>query len=252
MAFDVEPEYIFVNELEISSSIVSITVSGTRIAVFFNDATIAIWDFEAGASVGWDSGIDLAEDDSSPIHFYSDNVLVSQPGNLFCWEITKMQYERRVVQVENQRFAIFPDMADSEDGDELDLEESYVLPQFQWSHNSSTEFLGFSKGSEFHLFHLRHLLATDNNELLCISPNLVGSCDDIDLANLEDSSAIQPCDGRLMFTGQDYSDVWVVRLDILADESLEMEHVQLCAATGRLCLIVDDAQIRITDFIRPP
>ena len=68
-----------------------------------------------------------------------------------------------------------------------------------------------------------------------------------------------------MFLAED-DKLWVHRLDILphglgfnilprkrlAMAEGNIKSAQLCIATGRLCAIMNHAEIRILDFIRPP
>ncbi|KAF8878484.1 hypothetical protein CPB84DRAFT_1828608 [Gymnopilus junonius] len=268
-AFDQLPRIHHLNEMEIPGLADSLAVLGTRLAVIAH-RTVLVWDFEADLSVSWDSGLGPDDIDyPSPIHLYPENVMLYRPGKLGIWKIPQLRSEKDTIHVENRRLLTLSDLFEGTD-ESGDDDISFNLLQSPWSHSfCDLGFLGIS-GEGFRLFRIERLQAGHDAKLPGILPSLIGPSDSVDLSYLEPGAsvgALEPCDRRLMFVVENEGDVWVHRLDMLADGSKlssmkkiqlvldtvdTIDHVQVCFATGRLCAAVGARELRIIDFLQAP
>ncbi|KDR79857.1 hypothetical protein GALMADRAFT_241960 [Galerina marginata CBS 339.88] len=274
-AFGTFPTITRVNKYAVSSDVISLSISGTRLACICDPSTAVVWDFEAQLSASWDCQIEQDAQLPLSIHLYADHVLLYRSGKLILWKSPELHEEIQGVPPQHRRLSTYSDLFHDQDNEDSDSEaETYLLPHSPWfGILPGSQFLGISKTPDFGLIPIEHLPSVPNGNIPSILPTRMMIFRDLDLdliAGPADMSELRVCNRRLLVSALDTDEdmMYIQMLPMMVDGSkvdplpkkqlilrcrdMTPSYAQLCAATGRLCIVVGDTDIHIIDYLQPP
>ncbi|KDR79854.1 hypothetical protein GALMADRAFT_265099 [Galerina marginata CBS 339.88] len=281
--FGESPKFMKINEAVIPTPKSSpVAISGTSLACFYGRAMVLIWDFERNVSATWDCGLIP----SRTRIYLNDDMVVFQVSKklMFCKIPLLLPYNDGMTIHHNQ--CLSPPMTSLELDSIPDSNFNatafhgiFLLPHSPWSSNAySGDYLGFYNASmsNISLFRLEHISSNNSRSVDTTRlPYHLLTTDNIESSDsIKFATALQNCDSNLIFTAVDdsYSDdfgylddrLWVYRLTLPTENTREllmrtammyppegrksMCQVELCSATGRLC-VRDDHNIFIVDYL---
>ncbi|KAF8958157.1 hypothetical protein BDZ97DRAFT_1762326 [Flammula alnicola] len=271
-AFEPVPKITRVNKWKIPAPLVSLAISDSRLAVLYSPSTIMVWDFESNLSATWDGHVELDGESPLPIHLYNDNIILYHSGKLSMWKVQELLPGERGTSAQHQCLFTFTELFGKEHpGNEIDYENDYLLPYSPWTCNShQPKFLGINTASKFALYHLQNLTNIAAAHVPNILPTHIATVHDLGEDTML-ASALQFCNGNLLYTAiNDEGDtvflcgvsnplVQCQTVEALPTKCLAVPHhanaitnVQLCAATGRMCVLSGEEDIYVMDYLHPP
>ncbi|KAF4618944.1 hypothetical protein D9613_009785 [Agrocybe pediades] len=281
------PVITLVNRHIIQDEIVSLTVSGTRMAYLNVRSVLVVWDFVEDKSARWESFIGVDDDHKSEkticckfqIHIYEDTVMVHRSGELILWKIPPLRPHDQSGLVPNERSftltSLFGVQAQDYGQNVQDDLSTVMLPQNPSIDSDGIDTIAFLNRDRdtFCTKWIQPMLKHLSNEvslpgvLPINGPTILGS-PEFDNAQL---SALRRCNDYILtsFLSHDSSALNIFMFPPAGPKSpsgnstpasvsackaidvnffkLSITRVETCVATGRMCVMTEES-IFVMDF----